>query len=289
MSDETTVAIAELKTYLPDPVRRIELYDFMMGEVSDAISSFRDLPMVFSSKGSEYEEYAQRVTTYEKGMNRLLNLLVVGTFHSITSEHDRLWVRCLDRLASRKIEDSGATVLIEMQHYPTLLGLFAIGLGSIAADRFDSIALVMSSVSMYDTTWSSRVGVSIGTVGSLHADAMKRAFPDLARHKTPISDHILGVLRKTATDFTPSDARLEDYFDELEYLLGIVYAAQQGSGWGPVGRAAWRWARHGRPPGELVDRHADVLIRTGLFKDSKDLADAQQSYGEYLRASPLRY
>ena len=289
MSDETAALIAELKTYLPDPVKRIELYDFIMGEVADAIGSFHDLPMAFSSKRSEYEEYAQRVTAYEQGMARLLNLLVVGTFHSITSEHDRLWVRCVDRLASRKTEDSGATVLIEMQQYPTLLALFAIGLGGIAGDRLDSIAHVMASASIYDTSLSSRVGVSIGTVGSLHADAMKRAFPDLARHKTPISDHILEVLRKPVSDFTPSDERLDDYFDEFEYLLGIVYAAHQGSGWGPVGRAAWRWARRNRPPGEMVDRHPDVLISTRLFKDAKDLADAQQTYGELLRASPLRY
>ena len=289
MSDETTAVIAELKTYLPDPVKRIELYDFIMGEVADAIGSFHDLPMAFSSKTSEYEEYAQRVTAYEQGMARLLNLLVVGTFHSITSEHDRLWVRCVDRLASRKTEGSGATVLIEMQQYPTLLALFAIGLGGIAADRLDSIARVMASVSIYDTNWSSRVGVSIGTVGSLHADALKRAFPDLARHKTPVSDHILGVLRQPVTEFIPRDERVDDFFDEFEYLMGIVYAAHQGSGWGPVGRAAWRWARRSNPPSELIDRHTEVLVSTGLFKDSEHLADARQAYDEILRASPLRY
>ncbi len=289
MPDEIAAAIAELKTCLPDPVRRIELYDFMMGEVTDAMASFRDLPTAFSSRGSENEEYAERVTAYEQATARLIHLLVVGAFHSNTTDHDRLWARCVARLVSGTRPSGGTTVLVDMQRYPTLLALYAIGLGSVASDRADSVARVFGSVTTRDPYRSIRVRVVSSILPALHEDAMKRAFPDLKNHKTPISDHLLDCLRAPLSDFAPSDDEYADYFDEFEYLVGLVYAADSGNGWGPLGRAVWRWAQRDDLPSTFVDRHADLLIKAGLFDDRKHLEKTRAAYDGSLKRSPLRY
>ena len=89
--------------------------------------------------------------------------------------------------------------------------------------------------------------------------------------------------------FVPSKERLEDLFDEVEFLLGIVYAAQEGYGWGPVGRAAWRRARRDTSPSELVTRHANVLLTAGLFNNKAHFEEVQKAYIEQLRQSPIRY
>ena len=43
--DERVRAVEQMKAYLPDPVRRIELYDFMTNEVDKVIESIQDLPI----------------------------------------------------------------------------------------------------------------------------------------------------------------------------------------------------------------------------------------------------
>ena len=286
MSDETSSAIAELKKYLPDPVRRIELHDFMINEVRTMIDRVQDLRVSIATGA---EVYAEQVTAYETASEQLLSLLVVGAFHSNSIEHDRLWARCVDYLASRMMESNGTTFLLDLQQYPTFLALHALGLGAVAAERIESIAHVLGSVRVRNSNWSAPVGVSVGARGALNSEALKQAFPQLARHKTPISDHVLEYLRPLAADFVPSDDRLNDMFDEVEYLLGIVYAAHKGEGWGPLGRAVWRAARSNQPPGEFVDRNVELLINFGLFDNSHHLAETKKSYDEALRTNPFRY
>ena len=132
--DERVRAVEQMKAYLPDPVRRIELYDLMMSEVEKVIESIKDMPI---DDLTGYEHYRERVVAYERAASQLVDMLVVGVFHSRTAEHDWLWVRCLDRLATREIRLSGNTLLLSMQQYPTLLALYAVGLGAAAADRID--------------------------------------------------------------------------------------------------------------------------------------------------------
>lgn len=286
MTEDTSSAIFELKRYLPDPVRGIELYDFMMNEIKRAIDPIRDIRL---DAAPSYEDYAQRITTYETASIRLLALLVVGVFHSNTRDHDRLWARCVERLASRKLETGGSSLLVDLQQYPTYLALYAIGLGAVASDRVDSLARVLGSVRIRDPNRPYRIGVAISTGGALNAQAVKHAFPDLKNRKTPISDHVLELLRPLVADFVPSDEEYQELFDELEYLLGLVHAAGEGRGWGPIGRAVWRWADRDDQPGALVDRHADLLVKAGVFKSLEELIKARQAYDKALRTSPLRY
>ena len=286
MADEKVPAVERLKKYLVEPVRRIELYDFMMSEVDSVIESVRDLP-VDDSAG--WGKYVENVNAYEKSAARLLDLFVVGVFHSNDAEHDLLWARCVDRLASRGLEHSGNTLLLDMQQYPTLLALYAIGLGGAAADRIDSIARVLGSVTVREPIQLSPVGVGIGASGALSEDAMKRAFPDLARRKTPISDRLLEFLRPMVSGFVPSGERYEDLFDEVEYLLGLVYAAHQGGGWGPMGRAVWRCRQRQNYPGALTNRHAQVLIEANVFESYIFLAQTRQAYDHQMRENPRRF
>lgn len=286
MTDDMSSAIAELKRYLPDPVRRIVLHDFMMNEIERAIDPIRDLPV---DAAPSYDDYAHWITTYETASIRLLALLVVGVFHSNTRDHDRLWARCVERLASRELEADGRSLLVNLQQYPTYLALYAVGLGAVVSDRVDSLARVLGSVTIRDPYRPYRVGVAMGSGGALNAQAVKHAFPDLENRKTPISDRLLDLLRPLVSDFVPSDDEYQEFFDEFEYLMGLVHAAGEGQGWGPLGRAVWRWADRDDQPGAFVDRHSDLLVKAGVFKSLEDLIKARQAYDRALRTSPLRY
>lgn len=284
--DERVRAVEQLKVYLPDPVRRIDLYDFMMGEIEKVIESIRDMSI---NELNGYEHYRERAIAYEEAAAPLLDLLVVGVFHSRTAEHDWLWVRCIDRLATREIKVSGNTLLLDMQQYPTLLALYAVGLGGAAADRIDSIAQVIESVKIQSPLSYSLDATSAANVTALNDDAMKKSFPDLDRRKTPVSDRLLEVLRPRVSGLVPNDDKYEDIFDEVEYLIGLFHAAHEGKGWGRLGRAVWRCRDRNGFPGEMAARHSQVLIEAGIFDSRKHFEEAKQSYDRRMDSSPLRY
>ncbi len=284
---EKVRSIERLKAYLPDPVRRIELYDLMMSEIDTVIEYIRDLPI---DDLTGYEDYRERVVAYEEAMSQLLDILVVGVFHSRTADHDWLWVRCLDRLATRETKVSGNTLLLDMQHYPTLLALYAVGLGAAAADRIDPIAQVIGSVKIQNPLHSYLGAASVAkATTALNDDALRKSFSDLDRRATPVSDHLLEVLRPRVSDLAPNYEKYQDLFDEIEYLIGLSYAAHEGGGWGPVGRAVWRCRDRDDFPGEMVARHAQVLIEAGIFDSQEHLADVKQSYDRRMNSSRLRY
>lgn len=284
--EERVIAIEQLKVYLPDPVRRIDLYDFMMGEIEKVIESIRDMPI---NELNGYEQYRERAIAYEETVAQLLDILVVGVFHSRTAEHDWLWVRCIDRLATREIKVSGNTLLLEMQQYPTLLALYAVGLGGAAADRIDSIAQVIGSVKIPGPLSYSLGAISVANVTALNDDAMKKSFPDLERRKTPVSDRLLEVLQSRVSGLVRNGNKYQDIFDEVEYLLGLIYAAHEGKGWGRLGRAVWRCRDRNGFPGEMVARHSQVLIEAGIFNNREHFEEAKQSYDRHMDSSPLRY
>ena len=82
--------------------------------------------------------------------------------------------------------------------------------------------------------------------------------------------------------------RLEDLFDEVEYLMGIAYMAG-GLTHAPHGRAAWRSFPSDQYPGAVVKRHAQVLVASGIFDGHEQMARTCEAYDEQLRSSPSRW
>ena len=278
---DTALAVAQLKRYLPDPVHRIKLHDLVAAEVDSVINEVRDLSM--DGPGIDPEKYAERMAIYEKGTAKLARLLATGAFYSDREEHDRLWTQCVERLATQRMDRSGLTVLLDMQQYPTLLTLYAIALGSVAADRLEPIACALGSISVQESNRLLPVGVSASSWKVLDGRLVKASVSDMKDRKTPISDHLLNMLRPGVSEIIRDEDRLEDLFDEVEYLMGLACAHHYGRG--PVGRAAWRSLSLDRLPGALIDRHEELLVRQGVFKGAELLAETREAYNETIRRS----
>ena len=277
---DTALAVAQLKRYLPNPVHRIKLHDLVAAEVDSAIGRVGDLPM--GSLGIDAEQYVGRMATYEGATTRLLRLLATGAFFSDCDEHDRLWKKCVERLATRRVERAGLQVLLHMQQYPTLLALYAVGLGSVAADRLDPIARALGTTTVQESFGPCAVGVSASSWRVLDHDSVKKSIPEFANHRTPLSDHLLNVLRPAVSEIVPEKDRLEDLFDEVEYLMGLACAHHKGRG--PIGRAAWRSLDSDRLPGAVIDRHRELLVIEGVFEDTEQFAETRQRYDSQIRS-----
>ena len=277
---DTAVAVAQLKRYLPDPVHRIRLQDLVLGERDAVIEQIQRLP---TSGQPTYQDYAERMALYERTMSRLMTLLAAGAFFSDRDEHDRLWVRSIEPLAIRAQERAGSTVLINMQQYPTLLALYALALGALAADRADPIARVLAEITVHDGHGPTPVAVGAASPHVLDHDAVKQSLDGFERRKTPISDHLWDLMCPVMSGIVGDQQRLEDLFHEAEYLMGIAYAAH-GIGLGPIGRAVWRTDHFDNRIGALVKRHTHVLVAAGLFDSDEHLNQVLEAYDEYLRS-----
>lgn len=280
---DTAFAVAQLKKYLPDSVHRIKLHELLVAETNDVIDQLRDLPM---DGEFGYPEYAERMKIYETTTARLLKMLATGAFFSDCEEHDRLWTRCVELLATRNVATGGIVPILRMQQYPTLLALYAIALGAVFADRLEPIALALGTVKIQEPGQELPIGVSASSWVVLEHNRVKRAIEELAQSGTPISDHLLDVLRPAMSEITREQGRLEDLFDEVEYLIGLAYASHHG--YGPIGRTSWRSRHTDRFPGAVVSRHRALLVNSGVFQNDGQLAEIREAYDEAIRSSFLR-
>ena len=171
-----------------------------------------------------------------------------------------------------------------MQQYPTLLALYALALGALAADRVDSIARVLTGITVQEGSEPMPVAVAAASLHVLKPDTVKRSLDGFASRKTPVSDHLCDLMGPAMSGIVVDQQRLADLFDEVEYLLGVAYTVH-GLGPGPVGRAAWRTANSNRRPGSLTKRHAQALVAAGLFNSDEHLTQTLQTYDENLRSN----
>ena len=269
---DTAVAVAQLKKYLPDAVSRIKLSDLLMSATDDVIDRVQEFPV---SGPLEPQLYREQLEAYEEATAGLLRLIATGAFFSDRVDHDQLLAKCLDRLANRRVSEIGIGPLLELQDYPSLLGLYAVALGSAAAGRLDSIACVLGSITV--TRDGRPQPVYVVAQWALDGHRIKESAAQPVGGKTPVSNHLFNVLRPAVSEIIREDGRFEDLFDEVEYLMGCAYTNNFCSP-GPIGRAAWRYYRTRRFPGSMLDRHSALLIEAGIFDSSEQLAEVRKSY-----------
>jgi hypothetical protein len=282
----TQLAVAELKRYLPNPTHRIRLHDLLMAEVNRVIEQTH---FPTGQPHPDPETLAQRLRDYEAAAVTLLALLVHAGYFADRPDHDDLLVAVLRRLASRPTEQGGYTIWVNAHQYPTMLALYALGLGCLASGQVASFAHALATIRLPVGSRNLSLGVAVSSWRVLDEGAMK-ALPDLERRQTPVSDYLHGRLRDCARPILPDDADYDRRFDELEYLLGVIFAHERGSGTGPIGRFVWRSRYSEQWPDEALVTHRGALLTAGLFDGSGDALDqTKTAYDEQLSRSGLAW
>lgn len=281
----TALAVAELKRYLPDPRHRIRLHDLLMGEVDRVLQQPR---APTGQPQPTAELLAQRLRANEAEVGTLLALLVHAGYFADRPEHDDLLVSVLRRLASRPTDQSGYPEWVSAQQYPTMLAVYALGLGSLAARRPSPLARALATIRVPTLGRELLLGQAVASWLVLDDDLMKQ-LPGLGQHGTPISDYLHDRLRDVVRPVLPDDQEYDEVFDQLEYLLGVVCAHARGAG--PIGRFVWRRRFSESPvPDEPFATHTAALLSAGLFDGQRETLDATKAaYDERVGRSLLGF
>ena len=282
----TDLAVGRLKLYLPDPLNRIKLHDLLESETEAVIKHLAEgeAPVQESPTADGWSTWIdEKLAFYESATARLLRLLAIGARFSDSAHHHDLWAQCVDRLANRSFPIRKAPPAAhELQAYPAVLALLAVAMGSAAADNVAPLCPTLTGVTMRRPPIPSAVPTDpfpvFCAIDYVYAN---QYIAGVTGGELFVSKRLPDVLRPVTVDVVPDVVRFAELFDEVEYLLAVVYNGQRS-------RFPWRAIYHTAShrmrlddsplPRGLLDRHRDALIDHAVFESGHDLAFARDRY-----------
>lgn len=277
----TAMAVARLKRYLPDPVRRIDLHDLVMDATMDVAQGVIEQPLSLS--GLPGERLQSVLDRHREGTLRLRRLLVQMVWHDEAGIHDRLLKDVLQRLIdvglTRKFGVPVQGDLDKARLYPALLVQTALGVAATYRGRDDVIIELATRVI---GTRDRGVRLRLPAAQIVHPWQVldNDGVNLLPRWGTgggwtyPISHLLKADTRDALVDLLPADqedqedAQYIETFHGYEYRMSLIHAVtSEGSDYlyGPmpgeyVGETGWSW------------EHRDVPLAEIAFRESGDLS-----------------
>jgi hypothetical protein len=226
----TAMAIARLKRCLPDPVKRIELHDLVMGGVDQVVDTIAELPV----NVSDLESVDERLETLLTATTPFLCLLIEGVHHDDGSVHTQLWVDVLQRLLDARVAMGGYEVMIRLQHYPALLALRTMSIVAINRGREDLMIKLLTI-----PEWINPANSLASTIPAdvLHLQVVLDGgwVNQLPRWGGsgwlyPQSHLVRADLEPLFNQYLTGHDRYRTLSDDVEYLTGLVQELRRGPG-----------------------------------------------------------
>lgn len=139
------VAVVQLKRALPDPLRRIELFDLVDQSVTQIIErSTPEHKPVLATPTTWADAFGSNVRGYRADSDTLLHLLANGVFHD-NGTHDHVWQRAVERLVHLRDTRPGTynEYLEKLRHLPALLATWTIGVAAVLSRREELLAAAL--------------------------------------------------------------------------------------------------------------------------------------------------
>ncbi|MFE9789813.1 SIR2 family protein [Nocardia salmonicida] len=272
----TAMAIARLKRALPDPVRRIELHDLVLGRVSEIRRA--QLPPF----GPTYAEVDVYLDSLLEATKPLLAMLIEGVRHDIDGAHTALWVEVIQQLLdSRRFISGQNPHQSSLQHYPALLALRTMSLVAVHRHRDELLVRLLTEPHWadpmrYNERWPAAHVLHLHQVIEISVNELPRW--NGTKWLYPPGHLLRAALREVSADYLPVDADYKQCCEDVEYRTGLVQQLLQ-EGY----RSAYRandaefvaWEKWGDESGTVAaeDRFRRDLIDRGDLAWVKLFAD----------------
>jgi hypothetical protein len=215
--------VAQLKRALPDPVRRIEVFDLV------------DLAVTGVLRNSTQERrpvigpvFAENLRGYRIDSDTLLHLLATGVFHDDGS-HDALWVRVVERLSRLRDENlqSFNEELDRLRLFPALLATWTMGVAAVLRRREALIARLLTQPSFkppFGNRTSQTPATYLNPLLVIYGDSIhKVCHPENgAKYHYPQSHFIREELREPFRWIEHDDAAYTEACYRFELLASMI-------------------------------------------------------------------
>ena len=287
---DTRVAVETVKRYLPLPQYRIRLRELVRESTEGLVAQLGSNPFSVNAEVTN-DEFLQRIKIAESISQRSLAMIANGSFWGSTDSDDA-WITHVVRLAELEIPQNSSTVWSGVLRYPALLALYAAGVASVAARRYELLSSLF--LAPCRNNQNSRAGVLVDAIhpySVVHDNAAQLLLKHLGwedlNYFTPLSQYLHQEVRKLFTDLVPADHAFTDSFDRFEYLASITneihsgrFFAQGGFLWRNRGTVDWLPAKVNE---EIEHQGIDWLpFKSGFLGNSMDeLLEAKRSVDRF--------
>ena len=243
------VAVASLKKYLAEDRYRIELHDLVTRETESLYAKLAGRDFTTDEGSGDNQDlkarFQRRVQRYEAHVEILQTIFATGCFWG-QPQHETLWTRSIQRIANPPGGRSGYIIWINLRRYPALLLLYAGGIASVAAQKYGTLAALLSRATVLADDQSKPLVLEVNTWAVMDRNA-GNLLPEMDKRYAPLSDYLFAQLRQPLRELIASDDQYQEHFDRFEYLLGLTYAdlddRNLGRAVGPIGCFGWRYGR----------------------------------------------
>ncbi|KJY32931.1 hypothetical protein [Streptomyces sp. NRRL S-495] len=211
------MAVAQLKKALPDPLRRIDLFDLVQRHTLQVVDAAAEHPVL-----GDNDAFGQAVEGYRTDTDTLLHLLAAGVFHD-DGTHDALWLATTRGTPPGRYQEH----FEKLRHYPALLATWTMGIAAVLAHREEFIADLLTKPvwtpptdgrrreepSWYLNPWNVLYGDSIHIVS--HTE-------DGGRFIYPHSRLLNAAVREPLLAIEPDDRAFEAASVRFQFLASLV-------------------------------------------------------------------
>lgn len=271
-------AVAAVKRIL-GPNERIALHDSVMREAERIRGSISadSFPTDVNVSG---EEPAERLDRYDGITEVFRAMLAVGCYWQERGDQGP-WAKALGRVANPDVPWSGMTYLIKARLYPVLESFYVAGVAALAGRHHETLVALLQDPIIVEP--NHRLPLAAGLEGSNPTwHELGRALPGMERRYTPITERLQRIVQENLRELVPDEGKLEDIFDQFEYLWGLTVAGmdERPGSWGPLGAFTWRhrytWDESSATPGKVLQQELDErgnehpLLKAGWLGGSLD-------------------
>ena len=295
----TDAAVAVLKRYLSESRFKIQLSDFVTAEVDKlAQRTSREHFPVTQGTPIDASLIRERLDAYEAAAATALSLAMVGGAWS-EAEHVRIWQDALRQLERRGEQSGRLTAYLNLEQVPATLLLYALGLGTIHADRLSFLSAILSTPLPRRMGDDPEILRRAGTELPPYMLWRRDAIAGYENRKLPLNDWIHNCLRSYAHELTRDLTTYTEMFDKLEILVALNFAHRPPIPWLGKdefllrGAFGYRQENRERIVSEVerslsLDGDQSPYVASGIFGDSPpECASVLNAFKQNIPRSPF--
>ncbi|WP_053646078.1 hypothetical protein [Streptomyces sp. XY431] len=278
------MAVVQLKKALPDPVKRIDLFDLLHQHTMQVVDAVATHPV-----HGDTATFAKNVEGMRQDTDTLLHLLAAGVFHD-DGTHQELWLKAVERLVRlRDTSPSGpySRSLDNLRHYPALLATWTMGVAAVLARREGLIATLLTK-----PLWAAPGSNGVPEVPASYLNPWN-VLDTGATHTICHPDNgstwhypqgrlLAEAVREPLRLVEPDDQLFQAANDRFQLLVSLLGMDTDGPEWS---RAPWagdfladsRWGYNDNGPAGALQREIGPdwpLLRAGAFGGDPERAKA---------------
>jgi hypothetical protein len=231
-------ASARVKEFLADERFRIQLSELVMTQANDLAQKIGSREFPIQMPQLTVDTIKERLKRYEEMSQVALAIMIAGCYYG-TQAHEKLWVDLMQRVANASGERAGFVDLRKLRGYPALLLLYGGGIAAIAADNYRTLLALLTKPKIPDEYLETDGPLLhlLTPYDVIDKDVANRAMGQ--NWHSPVSEHLLRLLREPLRPLMYDDRRYLGYFDRFEYLRSLLEIDTKAD-FPSIGRFGWR-------------------------------------------------